>query len=89
MPKTVFISYANEAMAYSLKRIGRQARRLGIFDEVILYTPADVPAYVRESPLFACPRGAGYWCWKPALIQETLQRNEEGQLSYMSMPAAP
>lgn len=78
MAKTVFISYANEAMAYSLRRIGRQARRLGIFDEVVLFTPADVPQYVRDSPLFACPRGAGYWCWKPALIHETLQRHEEG-----------
>lgn len=76
--KCVFISYANEAMAFSLRRIGRQARRLGIFDEVILYTPSDVPDYVRESPLFACERGAGYWCWKPALIYETLQRFEEG-----------
>ena len=81
MSKKVFISYANEAMAYSLKRIGRQARRLGIFDEVILYTPADVPDYVRESPLFACPRGAGYWCWKPALIYETLLHNEEGTVA--------
>ena len=43
MAKVIFISYANEAMAYSLKRIGRQARRLDIFDEVILYTPTDVP----------------------------------------------
>ena len=34
LSKLVFISYANEAMAYSLKRIGRQARKLGIFDEV-------------------------------------------------------
>jgi hypothetical protein len=78
MSKTVFISYANEAMAYSLKRIGRQARKLGVFDEVILYTPADVPDYVRNSTLFSCARGAGYWCWKPALIHETLQRFEEG-----------
>ena len=78
MSKTVFISYANDAMAYSLKRIGRQARRLGIFDEVLLYPPADVPDYVRESPLFACPRGAGYWSWKPALIQETLRKYPEG-----------
>ncbi len=78
MRKVVFISYANDAMAYSLKRIGRQARKLGIFDEVILYTPADVPDYVRNSTLFSCARGAGYWCWKPALIHETLQRFEEG-----------
>lgn len=78
MNKVIFISYANEAMAYSLKRIGKQARKLGIFDEVILYTPADVPDYVRNSTLFSCARGAGYWCWKPALIHETLQRFEEG-----------
>lgn len=78
MSNTILISYANEAMAYSLRRIGRQARRLGIFDEVILYTPSDVPEYVRKSPLFSCPRGAGYWSWKPALIYETLQRHEEG-----------
>lgn len=78
MRKVVFVSYANEAMAYSLKRIGRQARRLKLFDEVILYTPADVPAYVKDSVLFSCARGAGYWCWKPALIHETLQRYEEG-----------
>ena len=76
--KAVFISYANETMAYSLKRIGRQAGRLGIFDEVILYTPADVPDYVRESPLFSCSRGAGYWCWKPAMLDETLRRFPEG-----------
>lgn len=78
MRKAVFISYANEAMAYSLKRIGRQASKLGVFDEVVLYTPADVPAYVKDSVLFSCARGAGYWSWKPALIYETLQRYEEG-----------
>lgn len=78
MKGVIFISYANEAMAYSLRRIGRQARRLGVFDEVLLYTPSDVPEYVRKSPLFACPRGAGYWSWKPALIHETLQRYDEG-----------
>ena len=80
LSKVVFISYANDAMAYSLQRIGRKARHLGIFDDVILYTPADVPSYVKESPLFQCARGAGYWCWKPALIHETLQRLDEGDI---------
>ena len=78
--KTIFISYANEAMAWSLKRIGRQARRLGIFDEVILYTPADLPQYVKDCPLMEAKRGAGYWCWKPALIQETLNKYEDGSV---------
>ncbi len=80
MGKVIFISYSNDAMAYSLRRIGQQARKLRIFDDVILYTPADVPSYVVDSFLFACARGAGYWCWKPALIYETLQRLDEGDI---------
>lgn len=80
MSRVIFISYANDAMAWSLKRIGRQARRLGLFDEVILYTPADVPDYVRSYPMFKYPQGAGFWCWKPAMIYETLQRYEEGDI---------
>ena len=67
-------------MAYSLKRIGRQARRLGFFHDIILFTPEDVPDYVKASPLFSCPRGAGYWCWKPALIDKVLQEHEEGDI---------
>ena len=78
--KKIFISYANEAMAYSLKHIGKQARRTGIFDEIILYTPADLPEYVKASPLMKYPRGAGYWCWKPAIITETLEKYNEGDI---------
>lgn len=78
--KTVFVSYANNAMAYSLKRIGRQARRLGLFDEIRLYTPADLPDYAKASPLMESPRGAGYWLWKPVMIKETLDRLEEGSV---------
>ena len=78
--RVIFISYANEAMAYSLKRIGRQARRLGVFDEVITYTPADLPDYAKASPLMACPRGAGYWLWKPVMIKETLDSHDPGDI---------
>ena len=72
--KKIFISYANRNMAYSLKRIGQQARRLGIFDEVILWTPDQLPDYVLASSLIDYKRGAGYWVWKPAIILETLKQ---------------
>lgn len=78
--KVKFISYADGNMTYSLRRIGRQARRLGIFDEVILYTPDMLPAYIRQSPLMQYPRGGGYWSWKPAIIDETLQHSEDGDV---------
>ena len=70
--KKIFIAYADAALAYSLKRIGRQARRLQIFDEVILYTPADLSEEIKAHPLMQYSRGGGYWLWKPWLIQKTL-----------------
>ena len=75
-----FISYADGNMSYSLKRIGRQARRLGIFDEVILYTPEMLPQYVLDSPLMQYRRGGGYWSWKPAIILDALQKSDEGDI---------
>ncbi|MBR6868964.1 MAG: hypothetical protein IKM93_04025 [Bacteroidales bacterium] len=76
----VFVSYANEAMAYSLKRIGRQARRLKIFDEIILYTPDDLSEELRNHPLMQYSRGGGYWVWKPWLIQKTLNEHNPGDI---------
>ena len=78
--KKIFIAYADTNLAYSLTRIGRQARKLGIFHEVILYTPADLPDYILRSPLMQAEKGGGYWAWKPVLIHETLQSHEEGDI---------
>ena len=78
--RKIFISYADENMRYSLKRIGQQAKKTGIFDEIILYTPDIIPPYIKESPLMAYRRGGGYWAWKPAIIWETLQKQDEGDI---------
>ena len=78
--KRIFIAYADAAMAYSLKRIGRQARRIKIFDEVILYTPADLSDDLKAHPLMQHSRGGGYWLWKPWLIQKTLREHEPGDV---------
>jgi len=78
--KYIFIAYADGKMAYSLKRIGRQARKLGYFDEVLLYTPDTLPEYIRTSELMKHPYGGGYWAWKPAIIWETLQEHEDGDV---------
>ena len=78
--KRIFIAYADAALAYSLKRIGRQARRLQIFDEVILYTPADLSEEIKTHPLMQYRRGGGYWIWKPWLIQKTLREHTSGDI---------
>lgn len=78
----IFISYADEQYKVSLDRIARQAKKVGIFDKVIKYTPKDLPAYIKASPLFAFSRGGGYWCWKPYIIYLTLQNCKEGDVVY-------
>lgn len=78
--KIVFIAYADDSLAYSLKRIGRQARRLKLFDEIILYTPADLSDAIKSHPLMQYSRGGGYWLWKPWLIQKTLREHTPGDV---------
>ena len=78
--KFIFIAYADEKMAYSLKRIGHQAKRLGIFDEIILYTPQDLPDDLKATPLMQNSYGGGYWAWKPWIIQHTLDTHENGDV---------
>lgn len=78
--KTIFIAYADSKMSYSLKRIGRQACKLGIFDEVILYTPEMLPDDFRNLKLMKYSYGGGYWAWKTWIIQHTLDTHEEGDI---------
>ena len=80
--KKIFIAYADDAMAWSLKRIGRQAKRIGVFDEIILYTPASLPEDVRTHPLMSHKRGAGLWYWKPNVIVKTLQDYPDAYVCY-------
>lgn len=80
MMRKIFIAYADERLAYSLKRIGRQARRIKVFDEVILYTPADLPQDIKAHPLMQHRTGGGYWLWKPVLIRQTLQTHQPGDI---------
>lgn len=71
--KKIFVSYANSAMAYSLKMIGKQARRLGLFDEIKLMTPSDLPQDVLKMPQMKAARGGGYMIWKPVIISQVLE----------------
>lgn len=75
--KKVLISYSDENLKASLRHVGEQARKTKLFDDIILYTPEMLPNYIKHSPLMTYKRGGGYWCWKPAIIFETLQKFEE------------
>lgn len=78
----IFISYGDERFKESLNRIARQARKVGIFDKVIKYTPQDLPSFVKASPLFAFGDGGGCWSWKPYVIYHTLKNCKENDIVF-------
>lgn len=72
MMQKVFIAYGSDGYLESLRRIGKEAKGLGIFSKVILYTENDMPPFIKASPLKAYSRGNGYWVWKPYIIWKTM-----------------
>lgn len=78
----ILISYADERYCESLKRLKREAKSLGCFDKIIVYTPKDLPLSIKASPLFAYTKGGGYWLWKPYIIYRTLQKCVYGDVVY-------
>lgn len=78
----IFISYGDERFKESLNRIVRQAKKVGIFDKIIKYTPNDLPTFITSSPLFAFGVGGGCWSWKPWIIYHTLQQCKEGDVVF-------
>ena len=69
----VFVSYGSGIYAKSLRRIGKEAKKLGIFSKIVLLTDKDMPPFIQASPLKAYSRGDGYWSWKPYIIWKALQ----------------
>ena len=56
--KKYFITYGDDAFYLSRKQLAKQAQKSGLFDEVIVYTPKDLPDSIKASPLMAYKRGA-------------------------------
>jgi hypothetical protein len=73
MMQKIFIAYGTGGYLKSLHRIGKEAKKLGIFSKVILYTEKDMPLFIQASPLKVYGRGNGYWVWKPYIIWKTMQ----------------
>lgn len=64
----------------SVKRLGNEARSLGIFKNVYDWTERDLdPEFARRHLTYMrCTRGFGYWIWKPQVILQALNRTPDG-----------
>jgi hypothetical protein len=71
----IHINYANNRYYKAQKRCSDTALQHG-FDSSIQYKFEDLdPDFIKRNAwTLSCPRGAGFWIWKPYLILKTLQQ---------------
>lgn len=81
--KTFFCSFGDSRLSTTLKRIGSQARQMKAYDNIFLYNERDIDEAFRhkfKNKLSPIHRGFGYWCWKPQVILQTLERIDDGDI---------
>lgn len=74
-------TFADKRLARSLDRITKQAKELNFFEKIYAYNEDDLTNEFREKfkdKLNANIKGFGYWCWKPEIIIQTLEKINDG-----------
>lgn len=78
----ILVTFADKYFRNSAWVLKREAARTRFFDKIVVYTPDDLPPCITGSPLFAFPRGCGYWVWKPYIIAAALRAAKPGDRVY-------
>lgn len=80
----VLISYADEAYKKSQRLQTLSARIICSFDKIIEMSPHDLDeSFVKaHKEILSYKRGAGLWLWKPYLIQQQLNKLNEGDILF-------
>jgi len=78
---TILISYASQNMTISQERLVVSVYKWGI-DKVISYSRSDIDEtfYQNNRDILDAKRGAGYWLWKPYIINKTINQLNEGDI---------
>lgn len=78
---TTLISYASDNMTISQEALVCSAYQFGV-DNVISYGRKDIDEnfYLTNKEVLDSPRGAGYWLWKPYIINKTINKLNEGDI---------
>lgn len=80
MKKKIFVTYGNSNYYKSLKRIAKEAKTSGEFDEIFIFTDKELPEEITSHELFQYKRGGGYWLWKPYICLKVLERCDESDI---------
>ncbi|MDR2097992.1 MAG: hypothetical protein LBP37_05675 [Spirochaetaceae bacterium] len=82
MVKKYICAFADRRLSPALKRFGKQAKQMGIYDGIFLYNENNLDKSFREffKDKLKLRRGFGYWVWKPQIILQTLEKLNDGDL---------
>lgn len=78
--KHFFITYGDDRYYFSRLRLAKQARKSGWFENVMIYTPDDLPLEITGSETYRYARGNGLWVWKPYIISHALEKCDLGDV---------
>ena len=80
-PPLFFGSFGSGVFLPALRRIAGQASEMELFQDVFAFETHDLDAEWRAQHgtfMDACPRGHGYYLWKPQAVVQMLERMPEG-----------
>ena len=80
----VLINYSNDLYKKSQKLNSTTGKKVGLFDEVISYSPKDIDKdfYEKNKKILNQKRGNGYWLWKPYFIKKSLETLNTGDFLF-------
>lgn len=81
--KKILVSFGDSRMKLQSERLQRQAEEMNIYDKIYICNENDLSSdfcekYAKE--LVFGSRGFGYWCWKPQIIHQILQKMQDGDI---------
>lgn len=82
-PKKVFCTFGDTRLRKSLKRIKKQALLMSVYDEILINDQSNLSKDFTkkfQDKLNKHTKGFGYWCWKPQIILQTLEKMQDGDL---------
>lgn len=80
--RKILVSFATDEFKMAQNRLNHAALKYG-FDEVRPWGKAEImstPFYREHQAILDCPRGAGYWLWKPYIILDALQNAQDNDI---------
>lgn len=80
-PSIDLITFADNQFSASAKTLCHQSLKCN-FDSANLFTPAHIDSKFTEAHMetFSYKRGAGYWLWKPFIIQKSLNQLRDNDI---------